>query len=326
VIVTTRLDFATLAALLGVTAGCNLILGTEPPLPIGTGGGGMGGGGTGGVGSGPAPCGDAEWTHWDPAATHTYDRRQGLDGKSIVVDALTGLAWQSPPGTSAVTWEEASAFCAELSWGGLEGYRLPTVVELASLTRYDLPAPALDPTAFPDTTGGEFWTGTPASASSAFVISHGDGHIGSRTKGATAGVWCVRDLKPAADASCTRYAFADGEDSVRDVETGLVWQRAQSIGTKEWAAAKAACAALPLAGQTWRLPEVSELITLLDFTGNSPSGLDPQFFDPGEPAERYWSATADVNAPTTNAWRVNMESFATMRSLNTEEFRVRCVR
>src|SRR5262249_40068144 len=51
VIVTTRLGLAAVAALLGATAGCNLILGTTPPLPLGTGGTGMGGTGAGGTGA-----------------------------------------------------------------------------------------------------------------------------------------------------------------------------------------------------------------------------------------------------------------------------------
>src|SRR5262249_7259847 len=161
--------------------------------------------------------------------------------------------------------------------------------ELASLTRYDLVAPSLDPEAFPGVAEGEFWTSTPAGlmGESAFVVSHGDGTITRNMKlpNATASTWCVHDLKPSPDVECARYSFADGEQSVRDAETGLVWQRVQQPnGMKTWADAKVICSALPIGGHPWRLPEVSELVSLLDVTGQTPPKLDAMFFG-GEPTD-----------------------------------------
>src|SRR4051794_2155037 len=100
--VTTRLGLATVAALLGAGAGCNQILGTTPPLPFGEGG--------------PTPCGDAEWTHWHPTATHVYDTTDGESGEGYVTDGLTGLAWQTPTRSSEsdVTWDHANAYCEAL--------------------------------------------------------------------------------------------------------------------------------------------------------------------------------------------------------------------
>ena len=330
VMVMTRLGLAAVAALLGATAGCNLILGTTPPLPLGTAGSGSGGSGAGGSGSGfPTPCGDAEWTHWSPTGSHTYDTIQGPDGDSYVTDALTGLAWQTPaPGSmSAVTWDAARGYCDGLTWGGLQVYRLPTLVELASLTRYDLPPVALDLAVFSSATGGDFWTSTAAAAftGEVFVLSYGDGRIGTRMTIATAGAWCVHDLKPAPDTGCVRYALEDGGASVRDVETGLVWQRTQSSGMKSWADAKAACKSLGPVSDAWRLPEVSELITLLDVTGSSPSGLDPQFFG-GEPGDYYWTATADAVGASTGAWNIDMSTGVASPGLSSQPFYVRCVR
>ncbi|APR80828.1 Hypothetical protein A7982_06175 [Minicystis rosea] len=316
-IVRTLLHVAAIAALLGVATGCNLILGTEPPLPLGTGG------------AGNAPCGDAEWTHWDPAAKHTYDRRQGPDGKFIVVDALTGLAWQTPGDQVAFTYDQAKGHCNTLAWGGLEGYRLPTMVELASLTRYDLAAPSLDPTAFPGEPEGDYWTSSFSNEfdGQACYVSLGDGRIQTRQieTNLTAGVRCVKDLKPAADAGCVRYASADGGEAVRDIETGLVWQRAAVIGTKKWADAEIACATLQLADKTWRLPKVYELITLLDVAANSKSGLDPQFFPVKEIGDYYWSATPAVGADN-EVWGVNPATFYAEPRPSSQQLYVRCVR
>ncbi len=332
VIATIRLGLPALAALLGATAGCNLILGTTPPLPLGTGGSGACGTGAGGTGtSWPTPCGDADWTHWSPTATHTYSTTVGPDGNSYVTDALTGLAWQTPAPSSmsAVTWDQANAYCNGLTWGGLQGYRLPTMVELASLTRYDLPPVSLDPNAFPGAVGGDFWTSTAATSfgpGTMFVLSYGDGRIGAKATIKTNGAWCVHDLKPAPDMGCTRYTFADGTDAVRDSETGLVWQRVQSSGMQTWADAGTACATLTIGGDKWRLPKVSELITVLDPAASTPSGLDPDYFSTNEPGDYYWTATAQAIGAGSGAWNVDTSTGETAPGLNSQQFYVRCVR
>lgn len=113
---------------------------------------------------------------------------------------------------------------------------------------------------------------------------------------------------------------------MRDAETGLVWQRVQSSGMIGWKAAKDACQALTLGGDTWRLPEVYELLTLLDVTTASPSGLDPSFFSAGEPGDYYWTATPDAVAPTQSAWLVDVSTGVASPGNNMQEFSVRCVR
>jgi hypothetical protein len=314
VIATTRLGLAAIASLLGAAAGCNLILGTTPPLPPET--------------SDATPCGDAEWTHWSPTGDHTYETHQGADGNSYVTDALTGLAWPVPaPGSaSAVTWDAAGAYCEGLAWGDLQGYRLPTLVELESLTRYELQQPALDlPGAAAD---GDFWTSTSSAMfdGSKFMVSYGDGRIGTKMTIATAGAWCVHDLKPAPDTGCVRYVLTDSDQAVRDVETGLVWQRAQSNGMQSWADAGPACAALGIGSQPWRVPQVSELVTLFDVTATNPSGLDPQFFGTGEPGDYYWTATPQAIGGNSGAWNVDMSTGVTSPGLSSQPFSVRCVR
>jgi hypothetical protein len=76
-----------------------------------------------------------------------------------LVDTATGLTWQRAPDPTLRTWSEAGEYCASLGAdGGATSWRLPSAKELQTLideTRVD---PALDPTAFPDTTGDSFWT------------------------------------------------------------------------------------------------------------------------------------------------------------------------
>ena len=253
----------------------------------------------------------------------------GEGGQDYVKDALTGLDWQSPPpaAESTVSWSAARMYCDGLTWGGITGYRLPTVMELASLTRYDLAPPAMDPTLSPDPSAA-FWTGSAehAEPGSVWTIFYGDGSISwAAEDGVVSSVRCVHDSKPAPDPTCMRYTLVDGGDAVRDEETGLSWRRKHSGGKLTWSGAEAECGALPLdGGARWRLPEVAELLTLLDVAGTDPSGLDPAFFA-GEPADFYWTATVYASAPSTKAWTVDTQVGASAPSAIGLTAYARCV-
>jgi hypothetical protein len=182
--------------LLSLWLGCNLILGTEQPLPLGSGGGGAGGssssstsssstsasstsssstasstssstsstsssgaGGTGGGGGGDAGtkvCGDDGWAHWNPDAARTFTPG---GANQYVVDSLTGLTWQAySMASSPLSYADAQAYCQALSVDVLtSGWRLPTRVEMLSLIEFDKVSPALDPS-FHNVYGAPYWS------------------------------------------------------------------------------------------------------------------------------------------------------------------------
>jgi hypothetical protein len=186
----------------------------------------------------------------------------------------------------------------------------------------------MDKTLSPPSPGGAFWTGSTSNAApnSACIIAYGDGSISWGDKsGTVAAVRCVHDRKPSPDPTCERYTLVDGGNAVADKETMLVWQRAESSGMVNWNGANSACAALAAdAGAPWRLPEVAELLTLLDVGATSPSGLDPQFFA-GEPGDAFWTHTVDAS-DSTKAWSVIPMSGVTQPSSQLEGAYARCVR
>ena len=74
-----------------------------------------------------------------------------------VRDNETGLVWEKSPQTINRTWTEAREVCARSDIGGRKGWRLPSVIELASLL--DPSVPAFDPPG-PSLPPGHPFTGT----------------------------------------------------------------------------------------------------------------------------------------------------------------------
>ncbi len=111
-------------------------------------------------------------------------------------------------------------------------------------------------------------------------------------------------------------AYADnGNGTVTDRNTRLVWQKTPTSERLQFAEAKAYCAALQLGGlSNWRMPTIKELYALADFRGEllkpeqgKPTPyIDTKFFDfeyPKPPmvfAGQYWSSTLYVKGPIIN--------------------------
>ncbi|HAK93578.1 MAG TPA: hypothetical protein DCM87_00850 [Planctomycetes bacterium] len=110
----------------------------------------------------------------------------------------------------------------------------------------------------------------------------------------------------------TAGRFTDnGDGTVTDNCTGLVWQKdtADVNGdgtivweqdTLTWQNALKYCESLEFAGHDdWRLPNVRELQSIVDYGRRDPS-IDPVF---GAKSERYWSSSTHVSLPG-YAWLV----------------------
>jgi hypothetical protein len=122
--------------------------------------------------------------------------------------------------------------------------------------------------------------------------------------------------------------FVDNEDgTVTDNCTGLTWQQATAAGTYTWAEALQYCENLGLGGETdWRLPNVRELQSIVDYGRYSPA-IDPVF---SAESWWYWSSSSGVN--DTNhawhdvAWRVSFSSGHVVRDDKSDARCVRAVR
>jgi hypothetical protein len=147
-------------------------------------------------------------------------------------------------------------------------------------------------------------------------------------------------------AAPAHAAFADnGDGTVTDTVTGLVWDQCSrgqtwastttpkcsgTVGTFTWAnalaEADAANAATHRGFKDWRLPNRTELESLIDIT-QSNTATSAGFSDafPATPAAYYWSST--TYAPdTANAWVVNFGDGDAYAYIKPNTFQVRLVR
>lgn len=113
------------------------------------------------------------------------------NGDNTITDTKTGLIWTKNTVVKDVDFDDAEQAVATLG----EGWRLPTVDELATLvdrTRYE---PAIDVEAFPDTANDWYWTQTPcawAETSAVWVVGFSLGLVSGSARGLDG---CVRAVR-----------------------------------------------------------------------------------------------------------------------------------
>ena len=235
-----------------------------------------------------------------------------------VLDNVTGLTWQRSPDTTGdgvldrsdkLTLKQAQALPAKLNaakFGGFSDWRVPTIKELYSLIEFSgldsgpgagNPIPFIDTKYFKfvygDTSKGERVIDSQYASSTKYVgksfqgfaklfgVNFADGRIkgydlqmpGGRME-KTFFVICCRG-----NPKYGQNDFRDnGDGTITDRATGLVWQKKDSGKPMNWEQALAYAAK---AGNGWRLPNAKELQSIVDYarcpdTSNSPA-INPMF-------------------------------------------------
>ncbi|HUT36582.1 MAG TPA: DUF1566 domain-containing protein [Planctomycetota bacterium] len=218
------------------------------------------------------------------------------NGDGTVADLVTGLTWQKDPGEKK-TFQQAVAGASKCGLGGHDDWRLPTIKELYSLILLSGTDP--DPRSadsgrqkpFIDTETFTFRYGDPRKGEriidsqyatctryvsttmrdneSMFGVNFADGRIKGYPVGATMGrrekTYYVMYVRGNPDYG--RNDFHDnGDGTITDRATGLVWQKADSGKGMNWQDALAYAEGLNLGGHSdWRLPSVKELQSIVDY-------------------------------------------------------------
>lgn len=250
------------------------------------------------------------------------------NGNGTVTDNVTGLMWQKVD-SGEMTWESAVAGASTLALGGYTDWRLPTPAEAFSILNHGR-NPALDSTYFQSNASGTsqyWWTGTIYGTDTTRVWStNSGGGIGAHSKTQTVSAggtsrFCARYVRGATPTLAHNY-FNNGDGTITDTDTGLMW--AQVPGSSmNWNAALAYAEGLATAGYTdWRLPNVKELQSIVDITlcsattsASAKAALNRKLFTTAT-ATAYWSSTPLTGGSLTSAWLVEFGINSAVPSAN----------
>ncbi len=250
------------------------------------------------------------------------------NGDGTVTDDITGLMWQQTM-EYKMTYAEALEYANASKLGGYDDWRFPSIKELFSLIQFTGSSGGdaadilyIDTDYFDqpigDTSLGEreidaqTWSSTEyvgvtmMGDATVFGVNFVDGRIKGYPKYAprtrAENELYVRLVR--GNESYGQNVFVDnGDGTISDLATGLMWQMADDGITRDWEDALGYAEDLTLAGyDDWRLPNVKELQSIVDYsrslqTTNSPA-IDDLFVlseiqDPDGDANYgfYWSST-----------------------------------
>lgn len=232
------------------------------------------------------------------------------NGDGTVTDNNTGLTWQQTPTSMSFSWQGAMDYCDNLELAGQTDWRAPTLKELFAISDFAQGWPYLDTDYF-DLVGQvvskdeQYWADnfyfvgtTHGGQDSAFGVNHGTGHIKAYPAGASGPMGnYVRAVRGAVYG--TNEFVDNGDGTVTDEATGLMWMQQDAGAALDWEDALAYADSLTLGGHDdWRLPDVRELQAIVDYSGVFPA-IDPLFSCTGITNEAgdadygyYWSNTS----------------------------------
>ncbi len=108
-------------------------------------------------------CADGNWAEWpmpnSPSETAAPNLESYTDnGDGTVTDNVTKLMWEQAASTSTYSWTDAMIYCSSRTTAGNGDWRVPSMIELASLLDLGRSSPAINTIYFPSTPPTRFWS------------------------------------------------------------------------------------------------------------------------------------------------------------------------
>jgi hypothetical protein len=256
------------------------------------------------------------------------------NGDGTVSDLVTGLMWQQDMGAKMISIE-AQAKLATLNKGAYKDWRIPTMKELFSLSLFTgrvfgekVVKSFIDTGYFKqpkgDTSLGEreidaqTWSATDYTGltmnneASRFGMNFVDGRIKSypitNKRSGSATKMYYRFVRGNSEYGKNRF-HDNGDGTVSDEATGLMWEQADSGKKLDWKGALSYAADLNLGGKSdWRVPSIKELQSIVDYSrslkATNSAAIDPLFTcsaitnpDGTKNYPYFWSATTLLDGP-----------------------------
>jgi predicted small lipoprotein YifL len=163
---------------------------------------------------------------------------------------------------------------------------------------------------------GQFWSSnfylaglTHGGAETAFGVNHVTGHIKGYPAGEPGGMMGKR-VRAVTGSIYGENEFVDnGDGTISDLATGLMWMKDDYGEGIEWEEALEYCENLEFAGyDDWKLPNVKELQSIVDYSGVYPA-VNPTYFNCTKPEDEdyftwLWSSTS-ADETVGAAWYVS---------------------
>ena len=267
-------------------------------------------------------------------ATYSGNKPSYTDnGDGTITDNVTGLMWEKDMGEK-MTYEDAFSKAEQSNLGGHSDWRVPTIKELYSLILFtgqvkgaksnklfiatdyfnqpigntNIGEREIDAQTWSST---EYVGLTMHSDKTIFGVNFIDGRIKGYPKvnkrKRTANTMYFRMVRGNTDYGKNNF-IDNGDGTVSDYATGLMWQKADDGKARDWEESLAYSEDLELAGHTdWRLPNAKALQSIVDYsrspqTTNSPA-IDPVFLtteikDPEGKSGQYpffWTSTTHLD-------------------------------
>ncbi len=189
------------------------------------------------------------------------------------------------------------------SYGGYSDWRMPTKEELHSFIDYSKNRSAVDIFFFQNLLN-KYWSSNtlvPAKAYAWYInfLDGGDSYSDKSSSYYVLSVCEGQYERPSPFSSLIN----NGNGTVSDINTGLIWQQQDSDAAMTWGDALDYCHNLNLAEHDdWRMPTIKELESIRDLNRYGPS-IDSGIFSDTK-TSGYWSSTT-LNVAGGYAWNMN---------------------
>lgn len=204
-----------------------------------------------------------------------------------ITDSNTGLMWQQIPSSEDFSWQDAVDYCESLDLNGYDDWRMPSLKELFSISDFSSGWPYLNTTYFSLASGEvtkdeQFWssnyyvgTTVEGGENAAFGVNHVTGHIKAYSANASGPVGGKYVRAVRGDAYGVNEFVDNGDGTITDDASGLMWKQEDNGEGIDWTTALSYAENADFADYSdWRLPDVKELQSIVDYS-YSPSASDP---------------------------------------------------
>jgi hypothetical protein len=277
-------------------------------------------------------------TSYVPGDDGTYQK--GVS-RTFTTGGTSGLIWQrcsigqnndaTCSGTAlASTWADGNSYCSLLKIGA-RSWRLPNNSEYFNIIEYSNSSPpTIKTTSFPSSqVANGYWVSEIYNQSNSLVWfrSLNSGILFRASFNSSMYIRCI------IDSPITTTTLSENNGTISDSKTNLIWQKclngqnstscSGSAVSSDFITAINYCENLTLANRTdWRLPNIIELSTIIDFSKNTNPTI-PNIFT-NTPSFAFWSSTT-YEQDTRYSWLVNFITGDAGLYFKNQNYYYRCV-